>query len=1146
LKLPFSAYVKRHHIHHAAFSVGALVAAILFFVLGAGVRLLMGPISLAPFSGTLDQAIQSALPGISLKYDSAAIEWTRDEGRVNLVVLGTRVLDKAGRVVAQAPKADIDLAAAPFLKGEFVVKRITLVGVQLDLVHMKNGGMRLGARDYKGDDDILARINDVIEAKGSTTSQLESFAVRNAHIGLYDEATGLFLDATKASLGLSSRGSMLGAAFDADVAVGGRPAHMKADFTLPPDKGPIAGRATITGLDLRGLGKAAPMFAPLRDIAMTVSLSTRFQMLPGGRLGDSAFDLSAKGEVPFAALKGKALHVSALRLAGAYDGAARRLTFTDAELNAQEAILRLKGTADLHYGAQDTLESVTADLSATRANFAMPGFFPQPVGLQTLALKGTWDLTSRTLQVDRFVALAPGFDLQAKGSVALADGGQSPAVEMSGSLRPMPVRALLRYWPLTVEADARWWIDGNIFAGTIGPILFETHFAPGMLDQPVLPDPSLKLTFAMSGVEGNYVTGLTHLTQVAGNATLTGDTFTADFSGGRVGNIQVRGGHAVIPALHQAGTIGVFTAHADGNMGDIMRLIDMKPLNYATRFGISPTDTAGLASVDLEFHVPMLADLPVDKVGISVKAAVSDFAISLGKSTRLTNGAVNFEIDNDHLHQTGQVNLADSRLTLDWTEQFTNDPITSRINVKGLLTDQGRAALNMGLTTMLRGPVGVNADLQGHLGQLRTADANVDMTPATIAIPIINLGKAAGSGLGGRITVNFGPNNNIHDEVIRLAGAGNTSVQGTALFDGNGGLSQLNLTSIKMGLLNDLSLVLTRTPSGDDYVLRGRSLDGSMIGRNGAGPAGGEAAPAAQTVSGPFHVSARLDRLAMREGVTITPFNLDLSGIGERFGQLALSGSLSPSATISAAIESTPAGRKVTVTTGDAGLLLKGLFAFPDMRGGKLTLTALLPGRAADPDITGPAPDFTGKLDIDNFTMLRQSFLSRLFSAGSLTSLSDLLSGNGITVENMDVPFSSKNNVITIQNARAVGPAVGATAEGYIDRPKSLLSLKGSISPALLGINTVLGNIPLLGDLLTSKKGEGILGVTYTASGSAEEPKISVNPLSMLTPGILRRIWEGHMPTSKDAPSNAPQPAPAPAKPVAPPPANQNAAGGAP
>ena len=44
----------------------------------------------------------------------------------------------------QAPKAAIDLAAAPFLQGEFVVKRITLVGVQFTLVHMKYGRIRLG------------------------------------------------------------------------------------------------------------------------------------------------------------------------------------------------------------------------------------------------------------------------------------------------------------------------------------------------------------------------------------------------------------------------------------------------------------------------------------------------------------------------------------------------------------------------------------------------------------------------------------------------------------------------------------------------------------------------------------------------------------------------------------------------------------------------------------------------------------------------------------------------------------------------------------------------------------------------------------------------------------------------------------------
>ncbi len=66
--------------------------------------------------------------------------------------------------------------------------------------------------------------------------------------------------------------------------------------------------------------------------------------------------------------------------------------------------------------------------------------------------------------------------------------------------------------------------------------------------------------------------------------------------------------------------------------------------------------------------------------------------------------------------------------------------------------------------------------------------------------------------------------------------------------------------------------------------------------------------------------------------------------------------------------------------------------------------------------------------------------------------------------------------------------------------------------------------MPLIGDLLASKKGEGIFGITYSATGNSDQPTISTNVLSMLTPGILRRIFEGHIPTAANAPTNQPPP----------------------
>ena len=78
--------------------------------------------------------------------------------------------------------------------------------------------------------------------------------------------------------------------------------------------------------------------------------------------------------------------------------------------------------------------------------------------------------------------------------------------------------------------------------------------------------------------------------------------------------------------------------------------------------------------------------------------------------------------------------------------------------------------------------------------------------------------------------------------------------------------------------------------------------------------------------------------------------------------------------------------------------------------------------------------------------------------------------------------------MLAIHDARATGPAIGVSAEGYIDRPKNEIALKGTLVP-LFGINSVLGIIPLLGDLLVSKPGEGIIGMTYTVAGNADEPQ---------------------------------------------------------
>jgi len=52
----------------------------------------------------------------------------------------------------------------------------------------------------------------------------------------------------------------------------------------------------------------------------------------------------------------------------------------------------------------------------------------------------------------------------------------------------------------------------------------------------------------------------------------------------------------------------------------------------------------------------------------------------------------------------------------------------------------------------------------------------------------------------------------------------------------------------------------------------------------------------------------------------------------------------------------------------------------------------------------------------------------------------------------------------------------------------------------------LLGNIPVLGNLLIGGKGEGVFALTYSVRGSGDGTEVQINPLSALAPGFLRRL----------------------------------------
>ena len=147
------------------------------------------------------------------------------------------------------------------------------------------------------------------------------------------------------------------------------------------------------------------------------------------------------------------------------------------------------------------------------------------------------------------------------------------------------------------------------------------------------------------------------------------------------------------------------------------------------------------------------------------------------------------------------------------------------------------------------------------------------------------------------------------------------------------------------------------------------------------------------------------------------------------------------------------------------------------------------------------------QLKIFEFSLKELPALTKILTLASLQGIADLLSGDGVGFEELEMNFTNKKNFMEINELYAIGPAISILMEGYVENDK-LVSLRGTLVPATT-INKFVGSIPILGDILVGKKtGEGVFGVSFKLKGPPKDIKTSVNPIKTLTPRFITRTLE--------------------------------------
>ncbi|MFZ2620745.1 MAG: AsmA-like C-terminal domain-containing protein [Alphaproteobacteria bacterium] len=196
-------------------------------------------------------------------------------------------------------------------------------------------------------------------------------------------------------------------------------------------------------------------------------------------------------------------------------------------------------------------------------------------------------------------------------------------------------------------------------------------------------------------------------------------------------------------------------------------------------------------------------------------------------------------------------------------------------------------------------------------------------------------------------------------------------------------------------------------------------------------------------------------------------------------------------------LESLPTNRLLTLNAYDMGAVLRALNLYNGLRGGQLEGQMYLTrdGRGE------------GFINVRDVRATELPVLAQLLSLLSLEPLFDAKSGTKFSKVN--IPLTLEPNVLHINKAKLDGPSLALRFNGFYTMPEngapSELNMDGRLIPAA-GLNKTLGSIPLIGLLLAGSQ-EGLVVADFKVKGLAADPKVSVKPLSLITPGLLKDIF---------------------------------------
>ena len=667
---------------------------------------------------------------------------------------------------------------------------------------------------------------------------------------------------------------------------------------------------------------------------------------------------------------------------------------------------------------------------------------------------------------------------------------------------------LAAYWPPALLVQTRNWVTSNISAGSARNAKFSIGLsAPKTLARLSLD--SAQGAFSASGLSVGWIPHAQPITGVGGTLTFTDDndiTIAADAA--ELGGLNLAGGTMQISGLRHHTQIGSFKIPVTGSLTAALNFLAAAPLNLLRTAPPALLSATGAVNGTVAATLPLRGDVKLAQVDLHVSTNLSDVTLPIpGAGLNLVNGGFLVQATIQGMSLQGHATLTGQDAAVAARVSFGSkipavDVLVTSVADRSLLQ---RLGLDGNVTGKM--PFGVHVS-QAADGPSR-AVFSADLTPVAVAVPAFGWRKPAGA--AGQLTVTAGLNQESVTWVTAISATApglDVQAQADPVLD-----RRLDVSAFRIGATSGQGSLAAPAAPGKPWVVAASGPELNLSGYLKPAPAPKGNAPvklpppkpaAAEPAapSGPvWTAKLSFQKLVLAGGGAPTLQALIFAGSGQGGSILsAHAEAAEPDGHLGATIASAPGAlhpENLHLTADDGGFLLRALGDFGNIDGGTLDLTATVQDDGTQ-----------GVVRLEKFRLMKAPAFGKVLQSLTIYGVAAATSGPGLQFDRLVAPFDLADNVLTLNGARAFSSSLGFTASGKIDLGSGTIALSTTIIPAY-ALNVLPGRIPVVGKLFSAENGGGLFAVRAHITGSLADPDVTVNPLSALTPGVLRDVFGG-------------------------------------